>query len=902
MRKNTAYNNFTGGEWSPFLDARADLAKYDAACITMQNFRPLPWGGASLRPGLEFIGLAKSADAPSRLIPFNYSTALSYVIEIGNLYLRFWNSNGTPVIVAPLSALAPLWTLGDYGPGTYVTDALSGAVYYTSSGAPGSTETPSIIVGPNPWALQNSYEIISPFTTAQLFGIQFKQLNAQVRMVHPIQPPQTLTYTAATSWTIGATQFKYPVLMDQNAVQSLTLSVASIVTGASTTLTAAAPAWVSAGTYYPPNTAVSNGGNIYTANVANTSGATFAGDLALGYWKLFSMFNAAHVGAYWELQHLRPSASEILDLDNQSIGVTVYSGNIEMEGDWTFTTSQFWSGEVQVQRSVDNGATWVVIRDFSASSDQNYSTSGTENPPNIGYPPVLYRIAYTMATTPFDSSIWVGSAPSQYAYANAALESQDAYVAGLVLVTAFTNATTVTATIILPPQSTDATYLWSEGAFSNYRGFPQAISFYEQRILYAGTAARPNTIWGSVSADFDNFQYSSDDDGALAFQPAVTQQNQAVWLASLLRVHMGTTGEEIIMASGNLDEPLTPSNVTMRAQSYYGSTPLQPLLLQNSILFVERNGLRVREMRELSPYIVPTDFVAPDLTLMSEHITQGGIVCMDFGRLPDPLAYFVRGDGVLPVMTYNREQNITAWARYVTAGSFESVCCIYGSPADEVWVSVNRPGIGRTIESFTTDPAENPSLTFNLLLDCAQQFNFFPTKVSQVTGLTWLASQTVTAVVDGAEYAGLTVSSEGVLDLPTNVSGIVINVGLPYVGLLSPMKPVLQDQEGTSQGRKLRVMEVVLRVRNSVSVEWSGGPNPTTWQEFQFRSPGDVTGSMTPLSSTTQDGGSNPNGIADWPLPGPWPDGNSFEGQINLMQKHPFPLTVLGVFTKFDGF
>lgn len=859
VRKNTAINNFTGGEWTPFLDGRADLQKYESACIRMENFRPLPWGGATYRPGTEFIGLAKYPDRKCRLIPFNYSTALSYVIELGDGYMRFWNSNGTAVNVT-IASLPVFSNITAYSPGTFVQ--FSGAAYYCIGAVPAQTPPAS---NPTPdtdstnWSAQNQYEIITPYTTAQLFGVQFKQINAQVRFVHPAVPPQTLTFSgASTGWSIASTAFKYPVLRDQNAVQTSTLSVAAL-TG-STTL---------------------------TASVAGT-------------------FNTQHVGSYWELQHLREASSVALDMDNQTIGVQVFSSSIQMEGDWTFTTSQFWYGHVQVQRSIDGGSTWTVIRDFTGKSDQNYSTSGTELAPDIGFPAVLYRVAYTQAGAPFSGAVWVGTAPSQYAFAQATLESQDAYIAGLVLVTAFIDTQNVTVTVILAPVSTAATYLWSEGAFSTYRGFPQCIAFYEQRLLYSGTTNQPNTVWGSVTGDFDNFQYSDSDDAAVAFQPAVCQQNQVVWLATLLRVHAGTTGEEIIMASGNLDEPLTPSNITIRAQSYYGSTPIQPVLIQNSILFVERNGLRVREMRELSPYVVPTDFVAPDLTLMSEHITQPGILAMDFARLPDPLAYFIRADGQMPVMTYNREQNVTAWARYVTAGSFESIACIYGSPADEVWVSVARQiGTGlstvRTIESFTSDPASSASLTLNLLLDCGTLVQHGGAPTTSLSGLTWLKGVNVTAVIDGAAYKNLTVNNAGVLTFPPNVTCTsTVSVGIPYGGVLAPMKPELVDQEGTSQGKKRRITEIVLRVRNSVAVRYAGGPNPTNYRLMQFRSPGDAVGSMTPLSSTTQAGTANPNGIADWPLPGPWPDGNSFEGQINLLQEDPFPLTILGIFTKFD--
>lgn len=848
MRKNELRNNFSGGEWTSLLDARSDLQKYDSACITMQNFRPLPWGGATYRPGQKFVGYAKYADRICRLLPFNYSTSLSFIIEMGDFYMRFWYSNGSPVTVSAVGISA--WVSGHaYKAGDWVT-RFGVATYYCTADVTSATAPEADSAH---WSNQNMMEVPSPFGVARLRAVQIKQINAQLRLVHPAITPQTLTYTGLNiAWTLAATAFRYPVLRDQNATQAIKLNVAA-TTGATTL-------------------------------ISNTAGT----------------FNTAHVGSYWELQHLRPSDSETLDLNNQTIGVPVSSASIQMEGAWTFTTSQFWWGVVQVERSIDGGTVWTVIREFTAKSDQNFSTSGTEPAPQIGFPAVLYRITYTQTGAPFDAAVWVGTAPSQYAFAQASLESQDAYVAGLVLVTGFTDDQHVSVTVVIAPQSTALTYLWSEGAFSTYRGFPTTIGFYEQRLLYSGTTSQANTVWGSVTGDFDNFQFSDNDDGAVAFQPAVCQQNPTAWLATLGRVHLGTSGEEIIMASGNFDEALTPSNVTMRAQSFYGSTPIQPIQLQNSILFVERNGQRVREMRELSPYVAQTDFVAPDLTLLAEHITKPGIVEMDFGRLPDPLAYFVRSDGVMAVCTYNREQNVTAWARYVTAGLYESVAAIFGTPEDVIWTCVSRPvGVAgatvRCIEAFTVDPAVNADEQTNVLLDCAEAYltGDFTPGADHVFSNHFKQGQVVTALVDGGEYPAITVGATGRVDFPANVTAqTAIIIGLPYTGLLSPMKPELQDQEGASQGKKRRIAEVVLRVRNSLFCEYAGGASPTAFTRLQFRSPNDTMGANTPLS----------DGIADYPLPGPWPDGNTFGGQLTLKQAHPFALTVLAISTKFDVF
>jgi len=896
MEKNVAINNFSAGEWTPFLDGRTDLAKYGSACTKLENFRPLPWGGATFRSGTLQFGLAKNGGSPCRLIPFNYSTALSFVIELGNQYLRIWQSNGTPVT----TTATVLWVSGSpYVVGNYVQDpGDSNNTYYCIANVSGPTQPHS---DGSHWSKQTILEIPTPYFPAQIRQVHVRQINAQMRMTISGVTPYTLTYLGGNSWTFIPTVFKYPVLMDQNSAQSLKLSLSSITQGGSATMTASAPTWLT-GTYYIPRTYVLNSGSLYVCQVAHTSG-TFNTDLFNGLWQLVTFFNSSHVGSQWEIQTLNPASSVLVDMNNQSVGVPFHSASVIVQGAWNFTTSQFWWGTVSVDRSIDGGTTWVVIRTFSAKSDQNYATSGTEPAPTIGAPQVLYRITYTQAGAPFAGSIWVGAAPSQYSYAQASLVVQSAYVAGVVTVTSYVDPLDVFVTINLAPLSGAASYLWSEGAFSAYRGFPATIGFYEQRLLYSGTAAQPNRVWGSVTGDFDNFQYSSNDDGAVAFQPAVCQQNQVGWIGTILRIHLGTSGEEILMASGNLDEALTPSNVTMRAQSFYGSAAFQPLLLSNSILFVERNGLRIREMRELSPYVVPTDFIAPDLTLLSEHILGPGLFQMDFGRLPDPLCYFVRSDGQMAVLTYNREQNITSWGRYTTQGNFESVACIYGAPADVVWVSVKRHLNGvdvRSIEAFTVDPASFPNIQTNMLLDCGAQFlggiGFIPGATQLVAALPNMKNTVVTAVIDGAEYVGLTVDNNGTLTFPPNVTATnAVNVGLPYVGQISPMKPEMESQEGASQGRKRRIKEIVLRVRNSVSVEFAGGDNPTTFNECQFRSTLDALGSMTPLGGPA----GNVNGIVDIPLPGPWPEGNDFSGKITLQQQHPFPLTILGVFTKF---
>ena len=59
---------FDGGEWSPTLDGRTDLAKYANACQVLENFVVRPQGGISKRPGMEYRGKLNAGATGGKLV------------------------------------------------------------------------------------------------------------------------------------------------------------------------------------------------------------------------------------------------------------------------------------------------------------------------------------------------------------------------------------------------------------------------------------------------------------------------------------------------------------------------------------------------------------------------------------------------------------------------------------------------------------------------------------------------------------------------------------------------------------------------------------------------------------------------------------------------------------------
>lgn len=110
-------SNFTAGEFSPRLYARTDLQRYPNGAAELMNVVVHPQGGAQRRTGSYYCGAVKTASSRVRLVGFTPTPLSEYVLEFGDLYLRFWRNRaplmagGTPLELTtpwPLSVLREL--------------------------------------------------------------------------------------------------------------------------------------------------------------------------------------------------------------------------------------------------------------------------------------------------------------------------------------------------------------------------------------------------------------------------------------------------------------------------------------------------------------------------------------------------------------------------------------------------------------------------------------------------------------------------------------------------------------------------------------------------------------------------------------------------------------------------
>ncbi|MEO6055104.1 MAG: carbohydrate-binding protein, partial [Chthoniobacterales bacterium] len=397
-----------------------------------------------------------------------------------------------------------------------------------------------------------------------------------------------------------------------------------------------AAAWANA-TAYKAGDCISSSGLLYKCLVAHTS-ATFATDLAAGDWSLQTVFDAGQVRGYFQIAHWRDSA-----FISQDFGSTNITAGLKILGAWDLTTFGIWTGTLLVQRSYDN-VNWNTIRTFTGAADRNVSNTGNEQTQ------AWIRLNFTRV--------------SSSGVPRAELRAADARQYGFVKIKTVTNSTTATADVVVDLAATTATSYWSEGAFSTLRGYPQTVCLFEDRIMYGGTSSRPLTIKGSVVDDFDNFRLTAFDDGALSFTLSSQEANTIQWMLPQDQLLVGTSGDEWTLGASD-NTGLTPTNVQALKQASYGSAAVRALIANDTILFLQRLGRKVRQLIYVNG-IDKQGWIAEDLTILSDHVTRGNILEVAFQPQQDAIYWAITGKGQLIGMTYERLQSVAAWHRHTT--------------------------------------------------------------------------------------------------------------------------------------------------------------------------------------------------------------------------------------------
>ena len=839
--------NFTGGELSPRLDGRTDLTKYTSGCATLENLIVYPHGSAARRPGSTFVAEVADSDNKTRLIPFEFSTTQTYMLEFSNLKMRVFKDSGAVLegdktisgITAANPAVVTATSHGYSNGDEVVITAVAGMTEVNGKRflvADKTTNTfelqdkDGVDINSSAFTAYSSggvsnkvFELVTPYTTAQLFDIKFAQSADVMYITHPEHEVEKLSRTGHTAWTLTDVDFTGGPFQDAN-ITTTTLNPASHTVGTGVALVASAVTGINSG----------------------------------------SGFVSTDVGRL------------------------------------------------------------VNFRD------------------------------------------------------------------GYGKITGVTDTTNATITIIKDLGSATASADWSLGAFSDTTGHPSCVTFFEQRLVFAGTTDQPQTIFFSKSGDYENMDANIGgtiaDDDAIIYTIASNQVNAIRFMTATRTLILGTAGGEFTVSGGGTDSAVTPTNILIKKQSNHGSANVDAIAVGNATLFLQRAK---RKIRELAYNFDVDGYIAPDMTILAEHVTEGGLTQIAYQQEPNQIVYGVRGDGELVGLTYQREQQVTAWHRHIFGGRFgvatltvsdyanittgtkltltksdgttttftsttgtagtnefktqtnnnttatnlknainahanftatvnsavvtitetaheptgyltiksfdstrltatsegkavvESVAVI---PTDDteyqVYVIIKRTvnGITRRYVEYLNilDFDETDNTSFNFL---DSELSYSGSAVSTLSGLDHLEGQVVSILADGATHPNKTVSS-GSITLDRSAKSV--KVGLAYTSLLQTMRLNAGSQNGTSQGKTKRIYDITVRMFETIGVEV--GPDLTNLERIPFRSSADLMDEGIPPFTGDKEVEFRGNYETD--------------GFIFVRQTQPLPFTILSLYPR----
>jgi len=678
---------FTGGEISEDVAARIDLDKYQLALLQAENTIIKPYGSVKKRTGSKYCGTTKN-NGQAILRRFEFSTELSYMLEIGAGYIRIWRD------------------------GNYL-----------------------------------DVELSTPFTAAELKNIRTIQSVDVMYICTGTHPVYKLIRYTESSWQLKEVSWYVPPFGEINEDETLKVTPS----GLSGTITLAANK---------------------------------------------DLFNSNHVGDYIKLKQQVKGSSVSLDTND-----TQTSSALTVGSTWKIITHGTWTGNVIIQESDDDGATWSELRKYTSSNDYNATESGT----------VEEKTRIRMAATITSGSL--KAVLSSYAYSNE----------GYAKITAVSGARAATASVIEKMGSTEGTADFWLSAWSKTNGYPYTVTFFQDRLCFGGCRKYPQRLWMSKTGDYENFQVEkasgtvTDDSGVSA---------ELLSLKSYKINHLCASNDLIVMTEGNTwtisgSETVTPSNITPRNQESYGANHIEPIKVGSRLVYVQKRGSTVRDVG----YSYDSDsYMGTDLTLLAKHLVRD-VTLEDgaYAQEPDSCLYFVRSDGKMICLTYIPEQKVFAWSHIVTDGVYESVAAITQGNYDRVYAVVRRTVNGSTrryVEVFDIDRRSSSQQDYHML-DAYVEKN--GTKSATISGLSHLEGRKVQVLADGYYYDEKTYTvSNGQITLPEAVKRAV--VGLPYTMTIEQANfDAGNTDSGTLQGRKKVVRTAILRLIKSYG--GSIGPN-----------------------------------------------------------------------------
>ncbi len=410
--------------------------------------------------------------------------------------------------------------------------------------------------------------------------------------------------------------------------------------------------------------------------------------------------------------------------------------------------------------------------------------------------------------------------------------------------------------------------------------YPQRVAFYEDRLVLAAPPDQPNTAWFSKTGSHSNFTIGTAADDAMKIVARTGQVNAIQWMVEDKLLQFGTTAATRTLG-GSGDAALKPDNISQRRHTTDGSSQLQPVQTGAVTVFA---GDKNRRLREFIYSFENDRFLAPDLTMLSEHILKPQLKEMAYAQDPFPIIWCALKNGELAGCTYDSDFKIAGWHRHRLGGDagrgwgeVESIDVVPGIDHDELWMVVKRTinGTSKRYIEFLTQPFDDELLdkTEAFQVDCG--LAYAGAAADSFSGLDHLEGETVAILASGA-VDPLKAVVGGTVALQGGRTASKAALGLPYTATARSLRLGIADAEGTLLGQKTRIGRVIVDVQAALLTK--AGTTLDALETIVLRDGADPMDSSPPLFTGSR------NVVID----DDWETG----GQVYLVQDVPLPATV----------
>ena len=534
----------------------------------------------------------------------------------------------------------------------YVVGAMvsyGGSNYYCILASTGNLPTNTTY-----WFLISSpaYEIPSPYLEADLFDIHHVQSVDVLTLVHPNYPPRELRRLGATQWTLTSISFVPAVSSPTGVAVAASFGERFDILS----ISLASPGSIVCSS----NHQFVRGDSVYISNVGGMT------QLTTGFYVVNTEGSAA------------------LTVKDYATGVPV---NTNL---FTPYTS---GGKIEYGTKIFDILNYYVVTAIAANGvDESLASSSVSVTNNLYVNGAFNTITWSTVTGAIRYNIYK-------------IQS------GLYGYIGQTQALSFTDNNIAPDMGITTPVV--ETVFNSANNYPGAVSYFEQRRVFAGTTYAPQQLWMTRSGTESDMSYHLPvkDDDRISFKVASREANTIRHIIPLQQLMLLTSAAEWRVSPVNSDA-ITPTTISVRPQSYIGANNVQPSIINNSMVYCAARGGHVRE---LGYSWQSNGYITGDLSLRAAHLFDNyEISDMCYSKSPHPIIWFISSTGYLLGLTYVPEQQIGAWHWHDTDGTFESCTSVAEGAEDHVYVVVKRTVNGNSVR-YVERMASN---AFDSLDDC----------------------------------------------------------------------------------------------------------------------------------------------------------------------------------------